>query len=227
MIPFFLHELLRAEGMFLPSEFCVEDQHRTIERKEIRKLAIGVENVLAAHCVPGNFLILSTRGNAGMVPVLSAASKMGLVSVPVSPDQSAAQCLEVISALSPKSVFVDDKTSLLSQSAIERNIPVIQFDRVFTATRAEVPAQSFSQIDIDMVLGMLTSGTSNAISKTVSMSHAAVISASEAICRYLKIVTEDRVLMLPPPSFDYGLYQVFIAALRGAAVVLPGDEQRR
>lgn len=64
-----------------------------------------------------------------------------------------------------------------------------------------------------------TSGSSGR-PKAVVMSHRAVAAAVRSIAGYLRLEDDDCILDVLPLSFDYGLYQLFLAAVRGSAVVL-------
>jgi len=74
-------------------------------------------------------------------------------------------------------------------------------------------------IDIDLASLVYTSGTTGN-PKGVMMTHRNMISASTSITTYLENVSEDIILNALPLSFDYGLYQVIMAAQFGGKVVL-------
>jgi acyl-CoA synthetase (AMP-forming)/AMP-acid ligase II len=76
----------------------------------------------------------------------------------------------------------------------------------------------------DAALVVYTSGSSGRPAGVVCPG-AAVSFSVAAIQRVLGYRQADRVLAIPPFSFDYGLYQLFLAAAAGASVraVAPGD----
>ena len=74
-------------------------------------------------------------------------------------------------------------------------------------------------IDIDLASLVYTSGTTGN-PKGVMMTHRNMISASTSITTYLENVPEDIILNALPLSFDYGLYQIIMAAQFGGKVVL-------
>jgi len=133
---------------------------------------------------------------------------------------------------------VDALRQLLVPSAIICGSADSVLGRTYHATGVKVIAANVATgcsewprceelIDLDPALVMMTSGTSRGKPRGVKMPHNAVIAACESIARYLEISSTDRILMTSPISFDYGLYQLFIAALRGAYLILPSEEQRR
>jgi amino acid adenylation domain-containing protein len=82
------------------------------------------------------------------------------------------------------------------------------------AKPAENPA-----VDIDLAALIYTSGTTGN-PKGVMLTHQNMISASTSISTYLRNVEDDIVLSVLPLSFDYGLYQIIMAAQFGGTVIL-------
>jgi amino acid adenylation domain-containing protein len=74
-------------------------------------------------------------------------------------------------------------------------------------------------IDIDLASLIYTSGTTGN-PKGVMLTHRNMVSASTSITTYLRNTEHDIVLSVLPLSFDYGLYQVLMAAQFGGTVVL-------
>ncbi|MDJ0763423.1 MAG: AMP-binding protein [Myxococcota bacterium] len=80
----------------------------------------------------------------------------------------------------------------------------------------QLPTQA---IDIDLAALIYTSGTTGN-PKGVMLTHHNIVSASTSITEYLENVEDDIVLSVLPLSFDYGLYQILMAAQFGGTVVL-------
>ncbi len=74
-------------------------------------------------------------------------------------------------------------------------------------------------IDIDLAALVYTSGTTGN-PKGVMLSHTNMVSASTSITTYLENREDDIILDVLPLSFDYGLYQVIMAAQFGGTVIL-------
>lgn len=74
-------------------------------------------------------------------------------------------------------------------------------------------------IDLDLATLIYTSGSTGS-PKGVMMSHHNVLSACRSIIAYLENTEKDIILNALPLSFDYGLYQIFMAFMVGATVVL-------
>lgn len=74
-------------------------------------------------------------------------------------------------------------------------------------------------IDLDLAMIIYTSG-STGFPKGVMMTHRNIDAAADSITTYLENTPDDVILNVLPISFDYGLYQVLMAARLGATLVL-------
>ncbi len=74
-------------------------------------------------------------------------------------------------------------------------------------------------IDIDLAALIYTSG-STGNPKGVMLTHHNIVSASTSITTYLENTGDDIIMNVLPLSFDYGLYQILMAAQFGGTVVL-------
>jgi amino acid adenylation domain-containing protein len=82
----------------------------------------------------------------------------------------------------------------------------------------EAPARVGS-IDQDLASIIYTSGSTGE-PKGVMLTHANMLAAATSITSYLGLRADDVILDALPLAFDYGLYQVLMAARVGATVVL-------
>jgi long-chain acyl-CoA synthetase len=79
--------------------------------------------------------------------------------------------------------------------------------------------QPVHSIDQDLAAIIYTSGSTGE-PKGVMLSHLNMRSAARSVSSYLELKGGDRMLCALPLAFDYGLYQVLMAARVGATVVL-------
>ena len=76
-----------------------------------------------------------------------------------------------------------------------------------------------SAIDIDLATIIYTSGSTGE-PKGVMSAHYNVVAAAKSITQYLENTQSDIIINCLPLAFDYGLYQILMAALFGGTVVL-------
>ena len=86
-------------------------------------------------------------------------------------------------------------------------------------TASGTEPQPVQVIDQDLAAIIYTSGSTGE-PKGVMLSHLNMRSAARSVSGYLQLLPSDRILCALPLAFDYGLYQVLMAARVGAAVVL-------
>jgi acyl-CoA ligase (AMP-forming) (exosortase A-associated) len=74
------------------------------------------------------------------------------------------------------------------------------------------------QLESDLGLIIYTSGSTGQ-PKGVMLSHANVLAGARSVARYLDLQESDRLISVPPYSFDYGLNQLTTMLLVGGTVV--------
>ncbi len=93
---------------------------------------------------------------------------------------------------------------------------VKSFDEIVTdaVTSAILPAI----IPNDLAALIYTSG-STGFPKGVMMTHQSMVFASWSLIQYLRLSEEDRIILLLPLAFDYGLYQLLMAITTGGSLI--------
>jgi long-chain acyl-CoA synthetase len=94
--------------------------------------------------------------------------------------------------------------------------PFVPFDELEASTAEE---RRSARIDLDLAALIYTSGSTGR-PKGVMMTHANILAATSSINAYLQNRHDDTILDVLPLSFDYGLYQLFLAMQSGARVLL-------
>lgn len=95
--------------------------------------------------------------------------------------------------------------------------PIVSWEEIIEGKGDTPPDRK--TIDVDLAALIYTSGTTGN-PKGVMLTHQNMVSASTSITTYLENVEDDRILSVLPLSFDYGLYQVLMAAQFGGSVIL-------
>lgn len=85
--------------------------------------------------------------------------------------------------------------------------------------RGAVARPETGSIDLDLAALVYTSGSTGR-PKGVMLTHLSIVAAATSISDYLGNTEDDVILDVLPLSFDYGLYQVFLAFKVGARLVL-------
>jgi long-chain acyl-CoA synthetase len=161
-----------------------------------------------------------------------AALKAGAVFSPINPSTKADKLAYVINNCRARALVTQDKLRAVANAALAEapsvaltvvagaNEPTLRGAMSFEAAlAAELPAPQAPGIDLDLAMLVYTSG-STGFPKGVMMTHRNVVAAATSITAYLENTPDDVILNVLPISFDYGLYQVLMAAKLGATLVL-------
>ena len=97
--------------------------------------------------------------------------------------------------------------------------PPFSFVRFHELEHSNAPIQDTDRIDLDLAALIYTSGSTGR-PKGVMMTHANIAAATTSINSYLGNRNTDVILDALPLSFDYGLYQLFLAMQSGAKVLI-------
>jgi amino acid adenylation domain-containing protein len=167
----------------------------------------------------GDRVLILGHNNAELVPLIFACSRLGAVFVLLSDQLPARQLSHVLADSGPRTVAA-------TGAAIETARPLTT---VPLHDLADLPVPSGRPLrggspclSIDPLSLIYTSG-STALPKAVVSNHRQVLFAVDAIQSRLRYRRSDVVFCCLPLSFDYGLYQIFLACAAGARLVLGDD----
>ena len=116
-----------------------------------------------------------------------------------------------------KTLVIAGKVRNGIRESIPNAVTCIEWDEALSGEDDSPPPRQ--AIDIDLAALIYTSGTTGN-PKGVMLTHLNMISAATSITTYLENIEEDIILSVLPMSFDYGLYQILMAAQFGGTVVL-------
>lgn len=111
-------------------------------------------------------------------------------------------------------VILSETEDLTIQNA---NFKLTGFDNIMSAKMAVVSLPKI--IPNDLACLIYTSG-STGFPKGVMMTHQSMVFTSWSLIEYLRLSEEDRIMLLLPLAFDYGLYQLLMAVTIGGTLIV-------
>jgi amino acid adenylation domain-containing protein len=201
--------------------------------RELDAASDRLAGALAAHGVArGDRVVVFMDNCWEAVVAIFAALKAGAVFSPINPSTKAGKLAFVINNCRARALITQDKLLPVANAALAGTpsvaltltagaaAPTVRGRLSFDAALAENRAPPKSPgIDLDLAMLIYTSG-STGNPKGVMMTHQNVVAAATSIITYLDNTADDVILNVLPISFDYGLYQILMAAKVGATLVL-------
>jgi len=205
------------------------DLRRAVEHAAAGLQALGVRR--------GDRVAVCLENSLEAVVAIFAILEAGAVFVPVGRTVRAQKLTRIFVDCAPVAVFADSRMRSAVDDALALvagvkalvlvgniaqpptlRIPTVSFDGLIERGASESWTRP-NGIDLDLAALIYTSGSSGH-AKGVMLSHANILSATESINGYLRNGPNDVILDVLPLSFDYGLYQLFLAFSSGARLVL-------
>ncbi|MBN1163403.1 MAG: AMP-binding protein [Candidatus Krumholzibacteriota bacterium] len=116
-----------------------------------------------------------------------------------------------------RTVVLAGKVTPRIEESVRPGLKFLTWEEAGQGKPAEAPERK--AIDIDLAALIYTSGTTGN-PKGVMLTHLNIVSASTSITTYLENVENDIIINILPLSFDYGLYQILMAAQFGGKIIL-------
>ncbi len=101
--------------------------------------------------------------------------------------------------------------------AVRPHFKIIDFESIISNDKIEVEFPDI--IPNDLASLIYTSG-STGFPKGVMMTHQSMVFTSWSLVQYLRLKEEDRIMLLLPLAFDYGLYQLLMSITVGATLIV-------
>lgn len=212
-----LHELLEAAAARDPDRAAIVSDERTLSYQELLDETARCAGWLASAGVErGDRVAVLLPNRLEIVTVALAASRLGAIFVVLNSEIKPFQLAHVLRDSAPRVLLTGPRERSADLDAV----------RVLTVAdyAAEVPAAEpwphpFPGITTDPLCLVYTSG-STGLPKGVVSTHRNVGFATNAIASTLGLERSDVIGLFLPMSFDYGLYQVFLALQAGATLAL-------
>lgn len=200
-VPRFIHDLLDNAAGRWPEKVAIHDGNGAWTYAELefasRQYAAGLR---AANVGAGDRVLISAFAERWVIAAIYACSRIGAVAVPLTPDLRPAQLQQITDDAEPALILTGPPgpaTGAVTTSPVSPDAPT---------------------------LFLYTSG-STGLPKAVMCPHQQILFVADAIAGRIGYRHDDVILCRLPLSFDYGLYQEFMAAAVGATVVLRGPGQ--
>jgi acyl-coenzyme A synthetase/AMP-(fatty) acid ligase len=208
-----------------PDALFLYDATRSLTFAETWRQIASIAGCLRSRGIGhGDRIVMVTENRIENVLLFFAIIQVGGIAVILHPQLKPEGLRRVIGQTQPKLGMLEASTAALREEFGET--PVVWAD-------GEVEQDSFAQMlaappadevrfpgqATDPAFLVFTSG-STGTPRGVILTHEVVRFVAAAIQARLQYRAEDRVAVLLPLSFDYGLYQLFYAAIAGAAVFI-------
>ncbi|MFE9040584.1 AMP-binding protein [Streptomyces sp. NPDC007818] len=222
--PRHLHDLLVRRAALSPSAPAVAAADGRCGYRELLRAAEAVAALLVRHGVrPGDRVLLHGSPSLALAAAVYGCSRAGAVLVPLHPGIRRPQLEHVVRDCAPALALVAPDHDELHRGsgvpAVPLAVPPSAPDGGGLPELPEPPEDPHRPAAL-----LYTSGTTGA-PKAVVSPHAAMLFAVTAIADRLGYRADDTVFCPLPFSFDYGLYQLFLATLAGASLVLPSPAE--
>lgn len=227
-------DLLEHQMLLLPEKTGVVFNNTSYSYRVINSEASRVASWLQSIGIhPGDRVALSGTNHIRLISGLFGILKAGAVCVPIHPNTPAANFEFVIGHSSPK-VLIVDQDVLRHQENTFRRHPLLAILATDWVHSTQLPPSvvtweqammypeftlSVSESSESLAAIIYTSGSTKN-PRGVMLGHQQVTFATRAINSVLANTSNDVILMGLPMSFDYGLYQIFLAFASGAVLVL-------
>jgi long-chain acyl-CoA synthetase len=108
-------------------------------------------------------------------------------------------------------------TGITDQQISFQNIEFISFERILLESDC---TSDFPKIIPNDLAAIIYTTGSTGFPKGVMMTHQAMVFTSWSLIEYLRLSDDERILLVLPLAFDYGLYQLLMSVTVGASLIV-------
>lgn len=237
-----LDAIVTASKQKFADKVAIDDNKRQLTYEQLdRAINQLAQCFLSMGLAQGDRVAVYLPKQVETVISILAASRAGLVFVPVNPVLKPAQVAYILADCNVKLLITSQQRAKLLTEALHAcsdlsHLLIIEQgladDKTEMALQQhfwpesapesdtqDVSAPPIQVIDQDLAAILYTSGSTGQ-PKGVCLSHRNLIAGAESVSQYLHNSSEDKILAVLPLSFDYGLSQITTGLLVGATVVL-------
>lgn len=203
-----------------PNQIFLDDGVTALSYAEASQRSATLAGWLRDQGLHAGDRLLIAAPNRLELPLLAfAALRLGTVFSLLPAQLQPAGLVKILDQCAPALLLLDAATESLAATAAGR----CQVARIESTGTAQPPAPADCRAD-DPAFLVFTSG-STGTPRGVILTHGNVAFVTPAIQARLQYHEQDRIGVLLPLAFDYALYQLFLACLSGACIVLGRPEQ--
>lgn len=218
MEPTLLSDLLDAAAARQPQAPALTAGDRTDSYLDLATESRRAAGWLAARGIGRrDRVVVLAQDHRLQVPVLFGCARIGAIFVLLHEELADPTVRHVLADTAP-TLLITDRPDAAAQ-AQRLGVPVVSAAQTRDGIAAAPPADPPRPLSVDPACLIYTSGSTGMPNAVVS-THAQMVFAARAIQSQLGYRPDDVVFCPLPLSFDYGLYQVFLAALGGAQLHL-------
>jgi acyl-CoA synthetase (AMP-forming)/AMP-acid ligase II len=231
-----LEQFLRRSADRFPDKTALVASGKRLTYSQLDNLSDELAQGLAERGIGGgDRVVLFLDNSAEAVVSVFAVLKAGAVFSPVNPSTKADKLAYILNNCRARGLITQQKIAAVAADAVEASPSVCvtivadgeaapQIDGFVhwnDALRAPTFERLTSVAGIDLDLAMLIyTSASTGFPQGVMMTHQNAVAAETSITTYLENTPDDVILNVLPVAFDYGLYQVLMAVMVGATLVL-------
>lgn len=214
-----IHDLLERGLRDHPDKVAVRDRAGELTYRQLEDTSLGAARRLVELGVQrGDRVAIALGNRAEAVVAILGALRAGAAFVVLDPDAPAATIAHVLADCTAAAVVTEEGQPLSSEAGGQR-WTAIAVEDLLDGRAAGAGAELPATIPSDLACLIYTSGSTGR-PKGIMACHSNVTFATAAIARRLELGGDAVIGCLLPLTFDYGLYQVFLALRAGATIVL-------
>ena len=236
-----IDDFLARSASLLPEKIALVCGPRRLTYREIddaaNQLARGLQELGVSR---GDRVVLHLENSVEAVISIFGVLRAGAAFVPVGSTVKSDKLSYILNDCEAVVLIVDQRGQQVAADALHRSLGVAAtvvvggggdavtaagfrvvpfLNLVVDPGRGAVSRPQVGAIDLDLAALVYTSGSTGR-PKGVMLTHVNVVAAATSISDYLGNTENDVILDVLPLSFDYGLYQVFLAFKVGARLIL-------
>ncbi|HQR25733.1 MAG TPA: AMP-binding protein [Nocardioides sp.] len=200
-----------------PEDPAILDAGRRFSYADLSAAGAKLANGLVAEGVPPGSRIAILGPNSFFWAAAYLASLRGYVAVPLSDKLSPASIRDQAERVDCRAAFIDRRYLKRFGDSFDGRLPVLT-DEYLEGPTADWPTPAAADLDADALL-LFTSGTT-AAAKVVRLTHRNIVANTDSIITYLGLQRADRMLVVLPFFYCYGLSLLHTHLRVGGSVAL-------